>query len=147
MRSHAFCPTKKLSLSKNEQRPQASFLCARSVQLPPLWKVYTRRNRSPVAVNKMGKSQKACQVKRSNKKSQICGCVAVDRVENGEISLVANKMRSPTPKCTHEWAFRTMTASALWSSQSKIPDRKRARLRKRVNNGAEQIVTNPEKIN
>lgn len=42
LRSHAFAPTKKLNRSKNEQRPQASFLFARSSQMLPYEKFTLR---------------------------------------------------------------------------------------------------------
>lgn len=49
-------------------------------------------------------------------KSQAGGRVAVDRLQNGEISLVANKTWGPTPKCRDEWALRAMTAPLFGSA-------------------------------
>lgn len=62
-------------------------------------------------------------------KSQICACNTLDCTENGEISLVTNKMRSPTPNCTDEWAFHAMTSLKVVVAQSEQTLSKRAQLK------------------
>lgn len=55
--------------------------------------------------------------------------LTLDCTENGDISLVANKMRSPTPNCAVEWAFRAMTSPGAVVDQSESTISERARLK------------------
>lgn len=119
---------------KNEQRPLASFLNASSLRRFLFEKFTGEAIKVQSQWTKWENVRKPANWREVIKNPRFVA-FAVDRVENGEISLVANKMRSPTPKYTDEWAFRAMTASALRYSQSESSHRKWARLKNEWNNG------------
>lgn len=141
-----FAPTKKLNRSpqKTNKDPQASLLKRRALRccLPlsylhkgvkssqgKLWSKIQVRVRRVF----QGSTEKRWQVIRSNKIPDWCR-VAVDRLQNGEMSLVANKMRSPTPKWRDEWALWAMTAPHWDSANHRPPLRQWAGFGKGVNN-------------
>lgn len=125
---------------KNEQRPTSS-LCWNSklfanVSLSLHGEKVDRENDKSSSWNKEESSKYQEKAGRSGEviKSQIVGRVAVDRLQNGEISLVANKMRSPTPKWRDEWALWAMTAPHSDSANHSLRSKRGRGMGKGLNN-------------